>query len=76
MGFGGQDRKPSAILPEKNACALYRKLAKPLPRPFSYGKYCNFLPLTVIILQTFTPAESIGEKKKISEPVNKKTGLH
>ena len=33
MVFGGQDHKPSAILPEKNACALYRKLAKPMARP-------------------------------------------
>jgi hypothetical protein len=34
MGLGGPDRKPSAILPEKNVCALYRKLAKPMARPY------------------------------------------
>ena len=29
MGLGGQGNKPSAILPEKNPCALYRKLGDP-----------------------------------------------
>jgi hypothetical protein len=63
MGLGGQDHKLSPILSEKNFCILNKKLAKPMAWLYMYGEEKNFLPLTVFILQTAQPAESIGKIK-------------
>jgi len=63
MGLGGQDHKPSPVLPKKNVCVLNKKLAKPTTLLYRYGKEKNFFPLTVFILQTVPPADPIGKIK-------------
>jgi len=44
MQLGGQGHNPSSILPEKNACVLYRKLCEPMDVPYSYGEEKIFFP--------------------------------
>jgi len=52
MVLSGQGHKPSAILPEKSPCALYRKLGEPHGSTIPLRRRENFFPLVVFKLQT------------------------